>query len=458
MYVLTLAIRYLLKRRIAYISIVAIAFGLMAMIVVSSVMDGFQLKIRSSIYKVDGSLSIWVDNDEIRHAPEHYEVVRRQLEPFLAENGGPIVATSKRVSQFAMINSTAGALPGLPPRIERETARLFGIDPLLERDVLPLEQMMRDVRDEENGVNLNEGLMVLEVDDPRAAHFFDYCPRSGPRPIEHSIILGLELARSLGVRRGDRVTVVSAIVSNEEIDRFEPVSQAFIVAGAFRSGRYEYDREIAFCEGEALRSMLQLTNDCTWVIARLEDPERAREVADAVLRSTRGTIAPLKAHTWEDRMGSYAAALQFEKVAMLVVLACIIIVAGASICGILYMVVLEKTRDIGILLSMGATSRGVVGVFLVYGGALGLIGAGLGVLLGIEATLHLDAILRFIERTLDIELFPKNVYEFAELPTHLDYGTVAVYSILTFAWCVVSSVLPALRAARLDPIKCLAYE
>jgi lipoprotein-releasing system permease protein len=450
MYLFALAFRYLVRRKIAYISIVAIAFGLMAMIVVSSVMEGFQRKIRDSIHSMDGALTIFVDNATVRSQANHYDIVRRRLAPYLAENGGPIVATSRRVQQIAMLNSKAGSIPGGPQRPVRQRATLIGVDPILETDVLPLDKLLRDVKHPDR--------RVREIDNPEAKHVFDFRPVQGPSPIEDSIILGEELARSLGVYRGDRITVISAVLDQERLEDWESVSRSFIVAGCFRSGRYEYDSELALCEGRVLQSMLQLGNDCSYVVARLDDPELAREVKKKIKEGSKEGNAPLQVFTWEDRMKAYAAALQFEKVAMLVVLSCIIIVAGASICGILYMVVLEKTRDIGILLSMGATSRGIVGVFMLYGGALGLIGSLLGVLLGVEVTLHLQTILETIESVFGIDLFPQNVYEFDTLPTKLQPQVVVMFALSTFLWCLVSSILPALRAARLDPVRCLSYE
>ena len=153
-----------------------------------------------------------------------------------------------------------------------------------------------------------------------------------------------------------------------------------------------------------------------------------------------------------------ADALAFEKLAMLIVLSAIIAVAGAGSAGILYMVVLEKTRDIGILQSMGATSRGLVGVFMIYGGMLGLLGTGLGVWLGLSIVDNLEAIIRQIEKWLDVDLFPQDVYEFASLPTHYETGDIVKVAAFTMLWCLIASAIPALRAAFFDPLKCLVHE
>ncbi|MEE9394912.1 MAG: FtsX-like permease family protein [Planctomycetota bacterium] len=450
MYKLTIALRYLVRRRIAYISIIAIAFGLMAMIVVNSVMDGFQLRIRESIYKVDGSLTVYLKDPDLRAAPGHYEQVKEQLAPLLAENGGPILAMSKRILHFALVATTAGANPFSPKRNKRDAfIRIIGIDPKLEAKVLPLDQLFGDVEDSDLRLPIGEGA----PENP-----FFYKSPAGPISTDPGIILGLKLAQRLQVFRGDRVTLISGVLNADSLDDVKPTSERFVVTGAFKSGRFDYDNEFAFCEGVVLKDLLGLRNDCQHIVCRVDKQDEASQVKKAILAAQGGDDGPLKANTWEDRMKSYSDALKFEKLAMLIVLACIILVAGSSICGILYMVVLEKTRDIGILLSMGATGRGIIGIFLFYGGILGLIGSLVGTFLGVQVAANLNGILRFIEDQFGVQLFPPKVYEFDGLPTHFDSTQIAIYAVGTFAWCLVSSLFPALRAARLDPVKCLSYE
>ena len=413
-------------------------------------------------------MTVYFEAGFLRNSPEHFESVLARLDPFLEKNGGDILGASKRVEAHAMIMTRAPRDfigPSSPPR--KAYVQIVGVDPELERTVLPFDEMLDAVEDEVVTFTGRDGSRHTELLEHRlpgteAARRepFSFQRPGQPPASEPGIILGAWLARKLRVEVGDHVTVITAKIPEDEIetDQLDAINRRFIVTGCFQSGRYEYDSLVAFCEGSFLQKMLGLPNDCHEVRLRIRDPEQANELRRRILEHHGSEGPRLGVWTWEDQMGPLAEALQFEKLAMLIVLACIIAVAGACICGILYMVVLEKTRDIGILLSMGATSPGIVGIFLFYGGMLGLLGTLLGVLFGLEVVWNLDAIIRFLESLFNVRLFPPEIYEFQHMPTYYEAGDIVSLAVATFAWCLLASLLPALRAARLDPLKCLSYE
>jgi lipoprotein-releasing system permease protein len=150
--------------------------------------------------------------------------------------------------------------------------------------------------------------------------------------------------------------------------------------------------------------------------------------------------------------------VQMETAILNVLLFLIIAVAGFGILAIFFMIVVEKTKDIGILKALGASDYGVMGVFLAYAVVLGIIGCGLGAALGIWFTLNINAVERWLTYWTGIEIFPRNLYYFKEIPTQLDPWVVVWTNILALAIAVAASVLPARRAARLRPVEALRYE
>ena len=375
----------------------------------------------------------------------------------MVENGGEIVATSERLSEFGLITRK-------DPRSNQVTGtgvRLIGIDVAREREVLPWDEILNNVKDQDGALASFFEVcpnFVPEDDKTRADPFSYTNPRTNIEVREPGIILGSWLARQLWVERGDRVSVITGRVPKAgvvEQDDVETVTERFVVVGCFDTGRYDYDSIVAFCDIDTVRDVLDREGASEGVYCRIVDPDRSEEVKAALADEYGGV---LKIETWRDRVRTLAEALDVEKGVMLIIMFFIVLVAGASICGILYMLVLEKTRDIGILLSMGATPLGITGVFLAYGGILGLAGCGLGTLLGLEVVWNLTAITDFLDEQFGLEIFPADIYQFKEIPTKVNAGEISQLVLGTLLTSLLASVLPAFRAARLDPVKCLGYE
>ena len=480
-----IALRYLLRRRIAYVSIVAITFGVMAMIVVMSVMDGFQEDIKTSIRSIDASLSLRLSSPSPIYNPRwrgeveetlspfiegdaglpegswaedtrHFDVAGRLLDEFEEETGERVIARSKRTTTFVLasrrINSERAANKGL---------QLIGIDPDLERRVLPFERILEAVTESASSTDVSTRQRAASRDVPDKNHerpFRVVDSETGLPDGDPGIILGIYLADQLNVRRGDHLTLSTARMpeggfsGSEEVDvRTERV----VVAGCFETGRYDYDSAMAFCNLEFLNQLLGQAGDCAEIHCRIDDPERANEVKEKLLDRYGAAI---NITTWIDRMGPLAEALDVEKGVMMIIMFFIVLVAGASILGILYMLVLEKTRDVGILLSMGATPGGITAIFLLYGAMLGALGTSLGTFLGLEVVWNINAITAFLDQSLGIEVFPARIYQFNELPTQINPREITVLAVSTFLISLLAAALPALRASRLNPVKCLSYE
>lgn len=449
MYRFLIAARYLVTRKIAYISIIAITFGVMSMIVVMSVMDGFQEKIRKNIRSVDASLVIRRDANELFGA-ENFDAIAERMKPFMQENGGPVAAISKRLSAYALLSTTAVGEYSATRQPRNWAVQVLGIDPKLEAKVLPWADLLDGVRQVNRRVSA----------DPvrRADPFTAYDNETGLKYAEAGIILGSWVAERLYVGVGDLVTVVTAAVPKDadptEMNGVKSLVLRCRVTGCFESGRFDFDDHIAFIDGRELQKLLGAPSDCSAVHARLVDPE----AAEAVRGELEAKIPGLRVQTWRDRMKALADALDVEKAVMMIISFFIVLVAGASICGILYMVVIEKTRDVGILMSMGATSGGITQIFLIYGGMLGVAGTLLGTIAGLEVAWNINAIKDFLDARLGIQLFPPNIYQFKEIPAKVDYLQTLKLAAGTLGACFVAAAVPALRASRLDPVKCLSYE
>lgn len=268
----------------------------------------------------------------------------------------------------------------------------------------------------------------------------------------------------------------------------EPVRFTATVCDVFKSGMAEYDQSYVFCNLEALqaaRGMLVRdvdgkadwrTGAVTQIQIRLKDYSRSQEVItklNDMLRTTpvdangqtdvfgghgRSLYAAMHVETWEQRQAPILNAVSMETAILNVLLGLIICVAGFGILAIFYMIVTEKTRDIGILKALGASSRGVMSIFLSYGLALGFVGSGIGVVLGLAFIHWINEIEAFISKINGREVFDETVYYFSEIPTAVHPTMVISVAAGAIAIAVLASILPALRAARLHPVHALRWE
>jgi lipoprotein-releasing system permease protein len=195
----------------------------------------------------------------------------------------------------------------------------------------------------------------------------------------------------------------------------------------------------------------------TSIQVRLKDYDRDN---DEVVKRLRALFAnaPVEVQTWEHKQGPLLAAIGIEKGILNVLLFLIIAVAGFGILAIFSMIVVEKTRDIGILKALGASNGGVLEVFLGYGLLLGLVGAFLGSSLGLLITTNINGIEQFLTRMTGKEIFPRNVYYFKEIPTYVQPFGVLLINLGAVGIAVLFSILPAMRAALLHPVRALRYE
>jgi lipoprotein-releasing system permease protein len=412
-YELFIGLRYLKAKRkqtfislITFISIGGVMVGVTALIVVLAVMNGFKEDLRDKILGVTSHVVI----SRFDGPMAGYQDVMAQVEKI----PGVTAATPFTYSQVLI--SSGQAVSG---------AVLRGFDPETAGKVISLARNLR-------GLNLEEFGRREEQPD-----------QQGLPPI----ILGNELAKNLGVGRGDALTVISPLGRLTPLGQV-PRSQVFRVAGIFESGMYEYDSSLAYVPLAAAQSFLGLGDKVTGIELRVKDIYQADRVAWNAGKLLGGF--PFWSRDWMSMNRNLFSALKLEKIVMFIILTLIILVAAFNIISTLIMVVMEKTRDIAILKSMGATNRSIMAIFMIEGLIIGLVGTLLG-LVGGFGLCKLLATYQFVQ-------LPRDVYYISTLPVKIDALDVTLTALAAIVISLVATLYPAWQASRLEPAEAIRYE
>ncbi len=289
-------------------------------------------------------------------------------------------------------------------------------------------------------------------------------------------ILGLDLARSLGIEVGDQITIYSPANVSEiiaELDRLEKRSRngekgtdlsslrqltlpkTLTVTGIFQTGRYLYDSQFLLVPLYIGQELYDLGNGIHGLAIKTSDPYHATEVKQDLLR----TLPPdLMVDTWIDQNKSLFDAIHMERNVMFFLLMFIILVAAFGIMNTLITVTVQKTREIGILKALGAQTWQIISVFVAQGMVVGFFGTLSGLGLGMWLVRYRNEVSHWLSSILGIQIFPKDVYQFSEIPAEIIPSDVLTICISAFIICSVAALIPAWFAARLDPVKALRYE
>lgn len=407
MYEIFLGIRYLKAKRkqrfisvITVISVLGVMVGVMALIVVLSVMNGFRADLMSKILGVNSHVLVL----NLRGPFAEYENI---FEKTIQVPG--VVAATPFIHTQVMINHT-GMVSG---------AVLRGVDVHTAPLVVTFEEMVKA-----------GSLRDLEREEKDQA----------------AIILGSELARQVGAQVGAVVTVISPEGKLTPLGR-SPHSQAFQVVGIFDSGMYEYDSSMAYIALSEAQSFLTLGERVTGLGVRVVDPYQSDRIAGEIQKALG---YPFWTKDWKLMNRSLFAALKLEKLTMFIILTMIVLVGALNIISTLVMVVMEKTRDVAILRAMGATARSVMSIFMLQGLLVGFIGtiAGLFSGLGLCQLLHKY---QFID-------LPADVYYISKLPVRVESLDVFLVSISAVVISFLATLYPSWYASRLNPVESFRYE
>jgi lipoprotein-releasing system permease protein len=240
------------------------------------------------------------------------------------------------------------------------------------------------------------------------------------------------------------------------------LSAKFTCVDFYESKMNEYDSSFVFAPIKKLQELRGMVDpstqiaSCNAIQIRLKQGVDLDKVRDLL----RANFPPqiYKISSWKDKEGALLAAVQMETAVLNVLLFLIIAVAGFGILAIFFMIVFEKTRDIGILKSLGATGRGIMGIFLGYGLSLGVVGASVGLGLGLLFVRYINEIADLLGRITGQPVFDPSIYYFQKIPTIVEWPTVSWIVLGAMTIAVMASILPARRAARLHPVEALRYE
>ncbi len=410
--------RYLrAKRKQTFISIITVisvggvTVGVMALIVVIAVMTGFEADLREKILGVTSHVVLMRHGEGITD----YRALGEQVE----EVDGVVAATPFIYTQVML--KSASNVSG---------AVLRGIEPQTAVRVVDLEK------------NLTEGSLKA-LEEPKISNSGLPGRAGGLVP---GIILGKELARTLGVMEGEVVYVISPRGMLTPIGQV-PGMKRFRVSGIFKSGMYDYDASLAYIALSEAQKILRTGDKVTGIEIRVRDIYQAASIA----RSIEDSLGvPYWTRDWMRMNRNLFSALKLEKTAMFIILTLIVLVAAFNIAGTLIMMVMEKNRDIAILKSMGATNRSIKKIFVYEGLIIGIIGTFLGVCGG-AFLCWLLAQYKFIE-------LPGDVYYISTLPVRMELPDVVIISLGAIAISFLATLYPARQAAGLEPAQALRYE
>ncbi len=434
-----LASRYLGTKRehgglafISFVSVIGITLGVLALVVVMSVMNGFRLELISKIIGFEPHAFIDTRNMTKPQVDALIEEVRMRpgvisVEPTLDSMG---LATFYERSAGAEIR---GVLPedlranGLVAKSIAEGAKYNA-------------QLLTNPNTSPPRAPLGEGTLNTFGTNP-----------SGELP--RQIVLGDALARDLGVTVGDRIklTSVSGIGPSTPIGR-TPRTVSYEVTAIYHVGNERFDHLVVFLPMEAAKSLVGYEAGYPIVGVRLSNPDAANEFRDKLKSEGKPT------QSWIDRNGTYMTALIVERNVMRLILFIVVIITALNIITGVLMLVKNKARDVAILRTIGATRGGVVRVFMMTGTILGMAGVGTGVLLGILIVTFIAPIQHFLEGLLHVTLFPADIYQLDALPAKLEWAEVGTVAGAAFVVTLVMSVIPSLWAARLNPVEALRFE
>ncbi len=271
---------------------------------------------------------------------------------------------------------------------------------------------------------------------------------------EDGIVLGTELARQLNVMPGDFIRVISPYFVSTPMGEM-PYKKTLEVTGLYTSGMYEYDASFCFVALAQAQSLFGVPGTIAGIEVKINDPFHARIVAEGISRKLEGDFW---ARSWMELNRTFFAALRHEKIIMAVILVLIIVVAAFNIASTLIMVVMEKTRDIGILKSIGAPATSILTIFVIDGLMVGVIGTVLGVVFGYALANSLDSVVNFMGKMFGIELFPSTIYYFDKVPVDTSVFDTCWIGGSALVLSLVASLYPAWQASRLNPVEALRYE
>ncbi len=403
------------------ISVLGVAVGVMALIVVLSVMSGFDRELKAKIVGVQPHIILEQVGgiDDPVHVKEEIESIHlTQIETIAPFVQGQAIIRSSTYASGVIVKGVDSANENLSFFKKNIHAGEFNFE----------------------NVNLSDK---------------NWLGKESMQSVGR-VMIGEGLAQLLGVGVGDRVSVISPAMDNKSITSFlkKPKSEPFYVSGIFHLGMNDFDSALVLVNLEQGQKLYRLGNRVSGMSIRLRDVEFADSFKMQIQSHFDSTYVT---RSWIDLNRNFFSALKVEKAVMTILLSLIVVVAAFNIVSSLTMVVMEKTRDIGVLRALGATTNAISQIFLLEGFVIGVVGVILGGILGLLLAFNLKPVASFIERTTGFSLFPKDIYFFDQIPVNINFSDVWVIMTAALAMSLLAGLYPAYQAAKLKPVEALRY-
>ncbi|MGA7674381.1 MAG: lipoprotein-releasing ABC transporter permease subunit [Rhizomicrobium sp.] len=406
-----LALRYLRAKRaesfisvISVISLVGIALGVATLIIVMAVMNGFRQELLSRILGLQG------------HA-----IVR--------------------------------GLDGPLPNYDAAAARVRVVPGVVRVAPIVNGQVMASA----GGVNTGALVRGLRKSDLKTFTVVSSTLSEGA--LEHyedgdSVIVGARLARNLRLAPGMTITLIAA---RGDVTPFgmTPRIKTYKIAGTFEIGMSQYDSSFIFMPLDEAQLYFNMDNTVSGLEMMVADPDKIDAMVIPIARAA-GPYA--RVYTWHDEDPTYFDAIQVERNVMFLILTLIILVAALNIVSGLYMLVKDKSSDIAILRTMGATRGAILRIFMISGVSIGIVGTLLGFVIGVVFCANIESIRQFLSSLTGTTLFNPEIYFLSKMPAVMDPGEVTAVVVMSLALTFLATLYPSWRAARLDPVEALRYE
>ncbi len=409
---LLLAYRYTrAKRRNGFISFISlssmigIALGVFALIVVLSIMNGFQQELRDRILGMTSHMTLTEQQNRLTNWEELY-------------------------ADMSNIDRVIGAAPNV-----------------LGQGMLSYSDNVRGVM--VRGILPDFEPKVSDIDSKMIAGTLNDLTQG-----KFEIILGVELANALGITIGDKVTLISPQGSISPMG-IMPRMKRFTLVGLFEAGMFEHDSGLAIIHMKDAQRVFKMRETVTALQLKLDDMFETDQVRKQLGQDVDRVLFT---RDWTQQHANFFAAIQMEKRMVFIFLMLIIMVAAFNIVSTMVMVVTDKRKDIAVLRTIGATPNSIQMIFIIQGLIIGTIGSLSGAILGVATALNIDVIVPFIENLFDFEFFPAEIYYISKVPSDLHWEDVWLVTGLAFAMTLVATFYPARRASKIQPAEALRYD